>query len=213
MTKTSQCLVADGHPIVRQGIKHLLLQEGPFTTVREVDDAASTIAAVRREPWQLLMLDVALPGTQGLDVLREVKRLRPPLPVLIVSLYPERELARQAFQAGASGYLTKDRAPAELLIAVRQVLAGRLYISATLADRMAIATTGGQPGALHDHLSDRELKVLRLLGRGRTVSQVAKRLNLSIKTVSMYRSRLLDQLSLRTTADLIRYAVEQRLVT
>ncbi|ALA56943.1 response regulator transcription factor [Nitrospira moscoviensis] len=212
MRKIRKCLVADDHLIVREGIRHLLLQKGLFTAVAEADHAAAVLAAVRREPWHLLMLDMALPGTHGVDVLKEVKRLRPPLPVLMVSLYPERELAREAFQAGASGYLTKDRAPAELLVAVRQVLAGRRYVGAALADQMTMVATVGRSGAVHRRLSERELKVLRLLARGRTVSRIADDMALSVKTVNACRTRLLGKLNLRTRGELVRYATDHRLL-
>ncbi len=154
---------------------------------------------------------MALPDKHGLEVLKEVKLLRPDLPVLMLSLYPEREFALRAFKAGASGYLTKAQAPAELLSAVKDVLSGRRYITKTLADELVTFIDRGQPETPHDLLSDREMEVLRLLGQGRTVSEIGESLALSVKTISTYRIRLLDKLKLRTTAELVRYAIEHHL--
>jgi DNA-binding NarL/FixJ family response regulator len=148
-----------------------------------------------------------------LEVLKVVKLLRPKLPVLMLSLYPEREFALRALKAGASGYLTKDQAPSELLMAVKEVMAGRRYITGSLANQLASYLDSGQPAAPHDLLSDREMEVLRLLGQGKTVSVAAKEMALSVKTVSTYRARLLDKLHLHTTGDLVRYSVEHHLTT
>lgn len=213
MRKRCKCLIVDDHPILRKGIRELLLQERACATIVEVDNAASALLEVRREPWDLLILDVALPDKHGLEVLKEVKLLRPTMPVLMLSLYPEREFALRAFKAGASGYLTKDWAPSELLTAVKEIVAGRRYITSSLADHMATFLGTGQPVAPHDRLSDREMEVLRLLGQGKTVSTIADDIALSVKTISTYRARLLEKLQLRTTADLVRYAVEHHLTT
>jgi DNA-binding NarL/FixJ family response regulator len=206
-------LVADDHPIVRKGVRDLLIQEAVCSNVVEAGNGASTIGLVQRQEWDLLILDISLPDIHGLEVLKEVKRLRPTLPVLMLSLYPEREFAMRALKAGASGYLTKDQAPAELLIAVKEVTAGRRYITATLGNQLAAYLGAGQPGTLHDLLSDREMEVLRLLGQGKSVSTIAAEVALSVKTVSTYRARLLNKLNLISTADLIRYAIVHRLAT
>ena len=211
MTNKCRCLIVDDHPIVRKGMRDLLLQEGVCHTVEEADNAAAALETVRREPLELLIIDVALPDKHGLEVLKEVKLLRPDLPVLMLSLYPEREFALRAFKAGASGYLTKAQAPAELLSAVKDVLSGRRYITKTLADELVTFIDRGQPETPHDLLSDREMEVLRLLGQGRTVSEIGESLALSVKTISTYRIRLLDKLKLRTTAELVRYAIEHHL--
>lgn len=206
-----KCLIADDHPIIRKGIKDLLTEEGLCHVVVDVDCAEAALTAIRREPWDLLVLDVALPDKHGLEVLKEVKLLRPALPVLMLSLYPEREFALRALKAGASGYLTKDRTPTEITTAVKEVLAGRRYITPSLANRIADVLELGRSGALHERLSDREMEVLRLLGQGKTVSAIAADLALSVKTISTYRGRLLEKLRLHTTADLVRYAIEHQL--
>lgn len=208
-----RCLVVDDHPLMRQGVKDLLLGKGLCHDVVEAASGEEALTAVRREPWDLLVLDVALPDKHGLEVLKEVKLLRPSIRVIMLSLYPEREFALRAIKAGASGYLTKDRSPSELVKAVEEVVAGRRYITASLANQIADLLDRGQPETLHASLSDREMQVLRLLGQGKAVSIIADELALSVKTVSTYRGRLLEKLKLTTTADLIRYAIEHHLTT
>ncbi len=211
MGKNGKCLIADDHPILRKGIRDLLLCSHIFSQAIEVANAREALSAVRRESWDLVILDVSLPDKHGLEVLKEIKLLKPKLPVLMLSLYPEREFALRALKAGAAGYLTKDRAPSELLKAVKQIVAGRRYITSTLADQMAALIGTGQSMAPRDRLSNREIEVLRLLGQGHTVSMIGNDIALSVKTISTYRARLLEKLHLRTTADLVRYAVEQHL--
>jgi two-component system, NarL family, invasion response regulator UvrY len=211
MGSKCRCLIVDDHPIVRKGISDLLLENGVCDRIVEIDSGATALAAVCSEPWDLLILDVALPDKHGLEVLKEVKLLRPKLPILMLSLYPEREFALRAFRAGASGYLTKDRPPSELLSAVNDILAGRRYLTGALADQMASFISGGQPMTPHAALSDREMEVLRLLGQGLSPSSIASHMALSVKTISTYRARILEKLALRTTGDLVRYAIEHHL--
>lgn len=211
MSTNCRCLIVDDHPIVRKGIRDLLLGEGACSTIAEAGNAAEALSAVNRTPWDLLILDIALPDKHGLEVLKEVKLLQPKLPVLMLSLYPEHDFALRALKAGASGYLTKDQAPSELLAAVKEVMAGRRYITGSLANQMASYLDDGQPATSHDLLSDREMEVLRLLGQGKTVSGIANEIALSVKTVSTYRTRLLTKLDLRTTAALVQYAIEHHL--
>lgn len=212
MGKKHKCLIVDDHPIVRRGIRDLLRQEDGFATVAEAENAVAALLKVRQEPWDLLILDIALPDKHGLEVLKEVKLLRPTLRVLMLSLYPECEFAMRALKAGASGYLTKDRAASELLTAVKEIMAGGRYITSSLVDQLASFVLTGQPGTPHDRLSDREMEVLRLFGQGKTGSMIADDIALSPKTISTYRARLLEKLQLRTTADLVRYAVEHHLI-
>lgn len=209
---TCECLLVDDHPIVRRGVRDLLLHERLCSEIEEVSSGVEALEAVRRKPWGLMLLDVALPDKHGLDVLKEAKLLQPRLPVLMLSLYPEKEFAMRAIRAGASGYLTKQSAPSELLTAVRRVLQGGRYITAALAEQMAEALETGREGTPHARLSDRELEVLRLLGQGKSVSLIAEDLSLSVKTISTYRARILEKLSCQTTAELIRYAIDAKLV-
>ncbi len=212
MGQRCKCLIVDDHPIFRKGVRDLLVEESVCTSVVESGSTAEALSLVRREPWDLVLLDIALPDRHGLEALKSIKRLRPSLPVLVLSLYPEREFALRALKGGASGYLTKDRPPDELLKAVTEAIAGRRYVTASFADQLADAVSGGQPEQLHDALSDRELEVLRLLGQGKGMSVIARDLSLSVKTVSTYRSRLLGKLHLATTGQLVRYAIEHGLI-
>lgn len=207
-----RCLLADDHPIVRRGVRELLEEEQLCSEICEVRTGEEALEAVRRQPWELMILDIALPDKHGLEVLKEAKLLQPRLPVLMLSLYPEKEFAMRAIKAGASGYLTKQSAPSELLAAVMRVLQGGRYITAALAEQMASALETGAGDSLHARLSDRELQVLRLLGQGKSVSTIAEELRLSVKTISTYRARILDKLSCESTGELIRYAIEAKLI-
>ena len=209
---TCHCLLVDDHPIVRRGVRDLLEDHQLFAVIEEASKGAAALDAIRRQPWDLLILDVALPDKHGLEVLKEAKGIQPRLPVLMLSLYPEKEFAMRAIRAGASGYLTKQSAPSELLTAVRRVLQGGRYITEALAEQMAEALESGSEGVLHARLSDRELQVLRLFGQGKGVTLIAEDLALSVKTVSTYRARILEKLSCETTAELIRYAIDAKLV-
>ncbi len=207
-----RCLLADDHPIVRRGVRELLEEEQLCSEIFEARNGEEALEAVRRQPWDVMVLDIALPDKHGLEVLKEAKLLQPRLPVLMLSLYPEKEFAMRAIKAGASGYLTKQSAPSELLAAVMRVLQGGRYITAALAEQMASALETGADESLHARLSDRELQVLRLLGQGKSVSLIAEELRLSVKTISTYRARILEKLSCGSTGELIRYAIEARLI-
>lgn len=209
---TCECLLVDDHPIVRRGVRELLLQQQLCSEIEEAGNGEAALLAIRRKPWGLMLLDVALPDKHGLEVLKEAKEIQPKLPVLMLSLYPEKEFAMRAIKAGASGYLTKQSAPSELVAAVGRVLQGGRYITAALAEQMAEALETGIEGIPHARLSDRELQVLRLLGKGKSVSVIADEMCLSVKTVSTYRARVLEKLSCETTGELIRYAIEARLI-
>ena len=207
-----RCLIADDHPVVRRGVRELLEEEQLCSEIYEAKTGEEALTAVRRQSWDLMILDIALPDKHGLDVLKEAKLLQPRLPVLMLSLYPEKEFAMRAIKAGASGYLTKQSAPSELLAAVTRIVQGGRYITAALAEQMASALETGSTEVLHARLSDRELQVLRLLGQGKSVSVIAEELCLSVKTISTYRARILEKLSCTSTGELIRYAVEAKLI-
>ena len=209
---TCDCLLVDDHPIVRRGVKDLLVHERICSEIEEASSGAEALAAVRRKPWGLMLLDVALPDKHGLEVLKEAKEIQPKLPVLMLSLYPEKEFAMRAIKSGASGYLTKQSAPVELLGAVKRVLQGHRFITSALAEQLAEVFEYGETGPPHTRLSDREIQVLRLLGKGMPVSAIAEDLCLSVKTISTYRARILEKLSCRSTAELIRYAINAHLV-
>jgi DNA-binding NarL/FixJ family response regulator len=206
-------LLVDDHALVRRGVAHVLREDLPDLTIVEKGTAQEAIEATQTTSWDLVILDINLPDKSGLDALKDIKRVCPDLPVLILSLYPEAHYARRALKAGASGYLTKDSAPEEVTTAVKRILQGGRYVSASLAEQLAadLGTTSGEAREPHEMLSDRELEVLRLIGSGNTPTEIAEQLTLSIKTVSTYRARILEKLNLRTTAELIRFAVDHQL--
>ena len=204
-------LIADDHGIVRHGLKELITDAFITDLVAEVPDGRGVIDHVRSRPWDLVILDIGLPDLDGLEVLKEVKRLRPDQRVLMLSLQPEEQYAVRALKAQAAGYVSKTRAAEDLVVAIQTILDGRTYVSPTLAEYLARNVTRRLDGADESALSDRELQVLSLLGRGKSVSQIGDQLSLSVKTVSTYRANLLRKLGLTTTGELIRYAIEHRL--
>jgi DNA-binding NarL/FixJ family response regulator len=201
----TRVLLVDDHPVVRHGIRQILAT-GPFA-IAEASSAEEAQARLHTTTFDIVVLDVTLPGKSGLDLLRDVKREWPLLPVLILSMHPAAQFARRAFAAGARGYLTKDSAPGELARAITEVRAGRQYLSPELA-----AGGAALEPLPHERLSDREYQVLRMLAKGRTVSQIATAMSVSVKSISTYRARILKKMRLRTTAELIRYGVENSLV-
>ena len=209
----TKILVADDHAIFRHGLKETLRGEFPKVSFGEANSADETLQLVRENGWDIVILDISMPGKTGLEVLREIRTLQPRLPILILSMYPEEQFARRALRAGASGYLTKDSIPEELKEAVRKVLRGGRYVSAGLAERLASDIGRGGDTPLHERLSDREFQVLRMIASGMAVKTIAERLEVSVKTVSTYRARVLLKTGLRSTADLVRYAVQSGLVS
>ena len=205
-------LLADDHAVVRRGLKLIVAEVCAEAFVQEVSCGQDVLEAVRRQVWTLIIIDVNFPDKNGLDVLKEVKMLRPALPVLILSYHAEAQYAARAYKAGAAGYLTKASAPDELGLAIRKVLDGRRYVSPSFAEYLAAHLNGDITALPHETLSDREYLVLCLLAEGKTVSEIAGQLVLSVNTISTYRSRLLNKLHLKTNADLMRYALDQGLV-
>ena len=205
-------LIADDHPILRRGLADILSRAFEGAICDEAGNAQEVVSKVQSQDWDLVVLDVTMPGRSGLDVLRDLKGLRPELPVLVLSMHPEDQLGKRALKAGASGYMNKESAPEELIKAVRKVLAGGIYVSPVLAERLARDLNEDSERPLHETLSDREFEVLRLIGSGMTTTQIAEVLHLSMPTVSTYRTRMLEKMNMRTTADLIKYALRNRLV-
>jgi two-component system invasion response regulator UvrY len=197
--------------VLRDGVKRIVEEHRTDTVFGEAATAERAIELVRAEPWDLAMLDVSLGGRSGLDALADIKKARPSLPVLMLSMHSEEQYARRAFKAGASGYIMKDSTRATLLEAINRVLAGGRYVSAALAESLAFNPGGGGDRALHEGLSAREFEVLRLIGAGTSVGDIAASLGLSDKTVSTYRTRILQKTGLKTNADLIRYCIEHSL--
>jgi DNA-binding NarL/FixJ family response regulator len=205
-------LMADDHAIVREGLKQILADESDMAVGGEAADGQEALRKARSKAWDVLVLDITMPGRSGFDILQTLKQEHPDLPVLVLSMHAEEQFAIRALKAGAAGYLTKESAPDELVKAIRQVVAGRRYVSANLAELLALGldTVTDQP--LHATLSDREFQVMRLLAAGKTATQAAEALALSVKTISTYRTRLLEKLGLKNTAQIIHYAIQHRLL-
>ncbi len=200
-------LIADDHPMIRNGLKEILAEEFDGAQILEADDASSTLTTLEKHPADLAIVDLNMPGRSGLDMVQEIRRNAPSTAVLVFSVHGENTFAVRAFRAGASGYLTKGANMAEIKTAARTLLEGKRYISPAVADLLAVELGSPADGTGHEQLSDREFQVLRLFGRGRTNKQVSDELHLSPKTVSTYRERILEKLRLQTTAELVRYAV------
>jgi two-component system, NarL family, invasion response regulator UvrY len=206
----TRVLLVDDHPVVRRGIRQILIDGLKVVSVGEAGDVRTALASIRSDVWDVIVLDITLPGESGLDLLKMVHREKPMLPVLILSMHPASQFARRALAAGASGYLTKDSAPTDLVRAIERVRHGHRFVPRSLEEWTS--ETAGGAAAPHDALSDREYQVLRMLGSGHTVSEIAAALHLSVKTISTYRTRLLEKLQMRSNAELMRYAIENRLV-
>ena len=205
-------LIADDHAVVRRGLRQILADEFKRAEFVEVGSANEALAGIRKENWDVLILDITMPGRSGLDALKEIKESRPRLPVLVLSMHPEDQFAVRVLKTGASGYMTKESAPEELVGAIKKVLAGGRYVSAALAEKMASYLAIDTPKPPHERLSDREFVVLRLIASGKTPSQIAKELSLSVKTVSTYRARILEKTGMASNAELTHYAIKNQLV-
>ena len=206
-------LIADDHTVVRQGLKQILSEDPQLTVVGEAVDGNEVLTALETLKVDALVLDITMPGRNGLDVLKEVKRKRPTLPVLVLSMHPEDQFAIRILRAGAAGYITKESAPEELVGALRKVCSGGKYVSPQLAEKLAVFIEDETTRPPHEKLSDREFEVLRMLALGKTVTEVAEELLLSVKTVSTYRSRVLEKMKMTSNADLTRYALQNELMT
>jgi two-component system invasion response regulator UvrY len=208
----TRILLVDDHPVVRQGIKQVLAGAFHPAQVGEASNAEEGMTEIKSTEWDVLVLDLSLPGTSGLDLLKDLRRERPTLPVLVLSMHSPEQFARRAMNAGASGYLTKDSNPIELVRAVGEVMAGRRYLNPAVIEELVSDLQPERGQRPHEALSDREYQVLRMIASGLTVSQVAARLTLSVKTVSTYRARVLEKMNMKTTAELMHYGIQQGLV-
>lgn len=205
-------LVADDHSVVRQGLRQIVADSPDMKIAGEAGTGREVLELVRSGSFDLVILDIAMPGQSGLDILHELRVEAPDLKVIILSMYPEEQYAIRSFRDGASAYLTKGAPPEELILAIRTVASGKKYITPSVADRLATYVEDNSQRSPHETLSDREMQILVLIGSGKQVSDIAEELNLSIKTVSTYRSRVLLKMSMETNAQLIRYSIEHGLV-
>ena len=204
-------LIADDHPIVRHGLRQILADSADVSEVGEAASEADVLQLLRAQAWDVLVLDLAMPGRGGLETLKLVRAEWPRLPILVLTMYPEDQYAVRALRAGADGYLNKESAAEKLLEAIRKVNGRGKYVSERVAERLAVEISRPGGGAPHEGLSDRELQVLVLLGSGKTVGDIAELLALSAKTVSTYRARILEKTGLRNNAELMQYAIEHNL--
>jgi DNA-binding NarL/FixJ family response regulator len=204
-------LIADDHAVVRQGLKQFLAETPDLMIAGEAQNAWETLAKVRDQEWDLVMLDISMPGQNGLEVLREIKREKPALPILIFSMFSEDEYAMASLKAGASGYLTKESAPVQIIEAIRVVAQGGKYVSPALVNQLLSRTEQPRERLPHELLSKREFDILLLISRGQPLTQIGERLHLSVKTISTYRARIVEKMGCSTNAELTRYVVKHHL--
>ncbi len=204
-------LVADDHPIVRKGLKQIIEETSDIIVEDEAGDGYEVLEKIQKNNFDIVLLDISMPGKNGLDVLKQIKTIKSNLHVLILSMHPEEQYAIRVLKAGASGYLTKESAPEELVKAIRKVANRGKYVSSSLAEKLVFDLSTGNKMA-HETLSDREFQVMCMIASGKTVSEVADELSLSVKTVSTYRARILDKMRLKNNAELTRYAFENNLI-
>lgn len=203
-------LIVDDHPIVRRGLKQVL-QDEPDLSIAEAGTAREALGHIGQQPFDLVIADIDLPGMNGIELLKEIKRQYKNTPVLMLSVYPEDQVAVRVLRAGASGFLSKETAPEQLVVAIRKILDGGKHISERVADLLVMNLGESGERNLHEKLSDREFQILSLFGEGKTVKQIAEALSLSVPTVSTYRARILNKMEMKSTAELVRYAIQNRL--
>ena len=205
-------LIADDHAVVRRGLKQIVADEYREATIGEAQNAQEVFKFVREQDWDIVVLDISMPGKSGLEALKELKQEYPKLPILILSVHPEEQYAVRALKAGAAGYLTKESAPEELIQAITKALGGGKYVSAALAEKLAFNLEADTEKLAHETLSDREYQIMRMLASGKTVGEIADELALSVKTVSTYRARILEKMKMKSNAELTYYAIKHQLV-
>ena len=208
----SRVLLVDDHQVVRDGLKTIIREQGIGDEFGEATTAVEALKLAADHTWDLAVVDISLVGRSGLELVRELKQLRPRMPILMLSMHSEEQYARRAFKGGAGGYITKDSPRTELLKAINNVIKGGRYVSATLAEKLVFDIERGTDRPPHEALSDREFEVMKLIASGKKVSEIAGILSLSDKTISTYRARILEKMNLKTNAEIIRYAIQNKLV-
>jgi two-component system, NarL family, invasion response regulator UvrY len=205
-------LIADDHAIFREGLKHILEEHPDIAVADEAGNGQEVLDKVWKHNYDMVLLDIGMPGMPAIEVLKQIKNERPRLPVLVLSMYPEDQYAVRFIRAGASGYLTKESAPDELITAIRKITAGRKYITSSIAEKLAdeVEPDAGKPA--HHALSDREFEVFRLIASGKTVTEIGDALSLSVKTISTYRTRILEKMKMKTNAELMHYAIKHHML-
>jgi len=208
----TRILIADDHAIVRKGIRHILIEGFPDAIIEEVADAESLIKQTLEKDWEVIISDLSMPGRSGLDALPQIKQIKPKIPILVMSIHPEEHYAVRVLRAGGSGYVSKDLAPEELVTAVKRVLSGKKYITPQVAEKLASHFEKDDQTLSYNTLSDREFSVLKLLASGKSLSEIAEMMYLSVNTISTYRGRILTKLGMKTNADLTLYCLENKLI-
>jgi DNA-binding NarL/FixJ family response regulator len=207
----TRVLLVDDHAVVRQGLKQVLAESFPDATFGDACNADEALRMVRTADWDIVILDISLPGKSGIEALKELRAANPRVPVLVLSMHPEEQFAVRALKGGAAGYVTKRTAARDVVGAVKKVLSGGRYVSASLAERLAAQTQAGSVETPHETLSDREYQVFRLLAMGKTVKQIGKELDLSPQTVSTHRTHILEKMGMQSNAELIQYAIQNQI--
>ena len=210
--KKIKILIADDHPIVRAGFKQVISDMPDMLVADEAGKGQEVLHLIGKKDYDLVLLDISMPGRSGLEILKDLKNEKPKLPVLILSIYPEEQYAIRALRAGASGYMTKASAPNELILAIRKISEGGKYISASLAEKLAYYLDGDAAKPPHETLSDREYQVMLMIASGKTVTEIANELCLSVKTISTYRTHILEKMKMKNNAEITLYAVQNKLV-
>jgi len=207
-----RALIADDHAVVRQGLRQILQETSDMRVTGEAATGPEALDRARADSYDVVVLDITMPGRSGFEVLKELRIEQPELPVLVLSMHAEEQFAVRLLKAGAAGYLNKESAPEELVKAIRKVVTGGRYVSPTLAEKLAFEIDAGSDKLAHETLSDREFQVMRMMASGKTVKEIAAELSLSVKTISTYRARILAKMNLHTNAELIHYAITNQLV-
>jgi len=205
-------LIADDHTIVREGLKQILAETADMVVADEAVNGLDVVDKASKQNFDVVLLDISMPGRNGLDVLKQLRVDHPQLPVLILSMYSEEQYAMRALRAGAAGYLTKDSASDELILAIRKISSGKKYLGPSLAEKLAVYLEHGDDKPLHETLSDRELQVMCMIASGKAVKEIGEELNLSVKTISTYRARILDKMRMKTNAALTHYVIQNNLI-
>jgi DNA-binding NarL/FixJ family response regulator len=207
----TRILIVDDHEVVRRGLKQILIEEFPKAHISEAEDSPSALQCLANEAFDLVLLDINIPGRSGLDLLEEIKRLQAKTPVLVLSASPEEDFALRCLKLGAAGYITKRSASDELVVAVKKALAGGKYVTASIAEKLVHSMSGEAVQEPHETLSNRELQVLRMIAEGKTLKEIAGELSLSEKTISTYRSRISEKMRLASNVEITRYAIQHGL--
>ena len=205
-------LLADDHALVREGLKQLIEKTGDLVVAGEAANGDDVLRLIRQRAWDMLLLDMSMPGKSGIELIKHVKREKPGLPILVLRMHDEGQYAVRALKSGASGYMHKDSAPEQLVHAIRKIAGGGVFVSAALAESMALQLMHGTGAAPHSLLSDREFQVFRMIALGKTITEIAAQLSLSVKTISTHKTRILEKMHMHNQTELIRYAIQHKLL-